>query len=90
MVMPQHFADLVERGTLAQHLGGQAMAELMCPRGGSIYAGPFERAPNDTAKTARSPKAVDRSLGTQEHAAAGTAWSPSPQICCDCFANVSG
>jgi hypothetical protein len=42
MAMPQQLANLAQRSALAQHLGGQSMAKLVCPGGRGLDASTFE------------------------------------------------
>ena len=40
--MTQQIANLTERGAVAQHLAGQAMAKLVCASGRGVNASAFE------------------------------------------------
>ena len=52
MPMAQQLADLAERSTMAQHLGGQSMTELVCACGRRIDAGALEPMANERANAA--------------------------------------
>ena len=69
--MPQQLSNLAQRSALAQHLGGQSMAKLVCPFGRGVDAGTFERMPNQGANATRPAKGADRGFSAQEYAAAG-------------------
>src|ERR1700681_2373323 len=62
MTMPQHLADLAERRPVAQHLGGQAVAELMGTHRRRVDASALKRIPDDGPDATRSTKAGDRRL----------------------------
>ncbi len=62
--MTQHLADLAERGSMAQHLGGQAMAELMGTQRGRVDASALNRMPDEGADARLSTKACDGGLCT--------------------------
>ena len=72
--MAQQLANFAQRGTLAQHLGGQAVTKLMGSFGGGINAGALERMPNDGSNATRSPKAADRGFARAK-TRAGWCWA---------------
>ena len=88
--MTQQLADLAERGAVAQHLGGQSMAKLMCSCGRGVNAGALKRMPNDRSNATWAAKAADRGFGAQKYAATVATWSSVPQIRGDRFADVRG
>jgi hypothetical protein len=47
MTMTQHLADLAERSPMAQHLGGETVAELMGTHRGCVYASALKRMPDE-------------------------------------------
>jgi len=78
--MTQDLADLVERSPLAQHLGGQSMAELMSPVRRGIDPGALDGTANDTCEAAGALKAMHGRSGTQKYSPRGAARSPMAQI----------
>ena len=72
MGMPQDVADRLERGPAVQHLGGQAVTELVRAACRCIHAGTLYRAADDAGYAAGTPKSLDRCLDTKEHTPAST------------------
>src|SRR3970282_168312 len=64
--MPEHLADLAQGGALAQHPGGETVAQQMRAFDGRTQSGPREGAPDNGAHRTRTGEASARSLGTQE------------------------
>jgi hypothetical protein len=60
--MTQHLADFAERGPAAQHLGGQAVAELMSTHRGCVDASALKRMSDEGADATWSTKAGDGRL----------------------------
>ena len=88
--MPQYVADLAERSALAQHLGGQSMAKLVCSVSRRMDPGTLERMTNDRSNATGTLKATDRGLGAQKYASTGARWPSILQIRGDRFANLDG
>ena len=78
--MTQHVANLAERGAVAQHLGGQPMAKLVCSVSRRIDAGTLERMTHDGADTTGTSKAANGGLGPQKYTPTGARWSSIAQI----------
>jgi hypothetical protein len=73
---------------MAQHVGSQSVAKLMCSRSWGVDASALERVPNNGTDATCSAKAGDRRLRAQEYPAAGTMRSAVLQICSDRLADV--
>lgn len=62
--MAQYLADLSKRGALAEHVGGQPVAELMGSRRRRIDSSALECATNDRSNGTRIQETTHRSSGS--------------------------
>ena len=88
--MAEDAANLAERSALAQHLGGQSMAKLVCSVSRRMDPGTLEGMTNDRSNAAGTLKAIDRGLGAQKYASTGARWPCILQIPGDRFTNLAG
>ena len=84
--MPQHLADVDERGALAQQLAGERVAQAV--RRDVLDARSAARVPNDGSHPGRLDRSRRRVLA-KKHAATGVA-AAQPQVCYKCLADIAG
>jgi hypothetical protein len=88
MSVTQHRTDLGERRALAQHLSGQSVTKLMRSASWGIDPCTLEAMANNRSNATCTSEAANGGFDAQKNPATDAAWSPMPQIRCDCLANV--
>ena len=89
--MAQYLTDLGERCTVAQHLSGQGMAELMRASMRCVDFGPLKCVANDRTHAVRSiQQTADWCHGSKEQVPVFTGWSAVLQIGGNGCTNIGG
>ncbi|HEX4672683.1 MAG TPA: hypothetical protein VH279_10470 [Solirubrobacteraceae bacterium] len=84
--MPQHLADVDQRGAFAPQLAGERVPQTV--RREVLDARSATRVPNDGSHPGRLDRSRRRVLA-QKHAATVVA-AAQPQVCDKCFADIAG
>ena len=88
--MPEHLTDLRERGAVAQHPGGETMAQHVGARGGWTQSRPPEGAPDHAAHAARPGQTAPGRLHAEEDAPRRVLGTILVQVIGQRFADIGG
>jgi hypothetical protein len=86
----QHFADLIERCALAQHIGGQTVSQQMCAFSSRLHPSFCQSTFHDFANRNSPVEAVQRSMTANEEASAGTSRPGAVNITDDSPCDICG